>query len=101
MFSQDMLVGGIALGAFLILLVQSLKFLGVTDEKWLKLAPLFGAILFVGLFTVKQLVPASAPIVDGVMGAFVVIATATLGYAYAVKPVAQKLGISVTTEELE
>lgn len=96
----NLVVAGVELGAFLILFVQALKFLGVADEKWLKLGPVIAAIVFGGVYAVELFVPASKPVVDVVFQIVIAIMTAVLGYGYVAAPVARALGIRVSAEDI-
>jgi uncharacterized protein (DUF697 family) len=80
--------------------VQAVKFLGVSSELWLRLSALFGAVGFSALWFLVQFVPASEPYAGAVITAVAAILTAVLGYGYAVKPLAQALGIGVTAHEI-
>jgi hypothetical protein len=97
----SLVIAGVQLGAFLVLAVQSLKFLGVSDEKWLKLGPVIAAAAFGIVYAVELFVPASKPIVDIVFQIVVAIMTAVLGYGYIAKPVAEAFGLKVSSGEIE
>jgi uncharacterized membrane protein YeiH len=101
MFGKEVIVGGLELGAFIILLVQTCKFLGLSDENKLKLAVLIGAVVFVVLSIVSGLVPAAAMYIDQVTMGIWAVMGAVLGWAYGVKPLAQRLGIVATVSEIE
>ena len=94
-------IAGVQLGAFLIIFVQALKFLGVSDEKWLKLGPVVAAVAFGAVYAVELFVPASKPIVDVVFQIVVAIMTAVLGYGYIAAPVAKALGLKVSVSDIE
>lgn len=94
-------IAGVQLGAFLILFVQALKFLGVTEEKWLKLGPVIAAVAFGAVYAVELFVPASKPVVDVVFQIVVAIMTAVLGYGYVAAPLARALGVKVSVADLE
>ncbi len=97
----NLAIAGVELGAFLILLVQALKFLGVTDEGWLKMGPVLGALLFAGLWAVESLVPTSKPFIDMAVQLIIAVMTAVLGYGYIAAPLARALGIKVSAGDLE
>ncbi len=94
-------IAGVQLGAFLILFVQALKFLGVTDEKWLRLGPVLAAAVFGGVFAVELFVPASKPVIDIVFQIVIAIMVAVLGYSYVAKPVAEAFGLQVSSSDIE
>jgi len=97
----SLVIAGVQLGAFLVLAVQSLKFLGVTEEKWLRLGPVVAAAAFGIVYAVELFVPASKPIVDVVFQIVVAIMTAVLGYGYIAAPVAKALGLKVSVSDIE
>ena len=97
----SLVIAGVQLGAFLVLAVQSLKFLGVTEEKWLRLGPVVAAVAFGAVYAVELFVPASKPIVDVVFQIVVAIMTAVLGYGYIAAPVAKALGLKVSVSDIE
>jgi hypothetical protein len=94
-------IAGVQLGAFLIIFVQALKFLGVTEEKWLRLGPVVAAVAFGAVYAVELFVPASKPIVDIVFQIIVAVMTAVLGYNYVAKPVAEAFGLKVSSGDIE
>ena len=94
-------IAGVQLGAFLILFVQALKFLGVSEEKWLRLGPVVAAVAFGAVYAVELFVPASKPIVDIVFQIIVAVMTAVLGYGYIAAPVAKALGLKVSVSDIE
>ena len=93
-------LAGVQIGAFVILFVQSLKFLGVEQETHLRLGALGGALGFAAMWFLIQFVPESEVYVNAVVVAISAILTATLGYGYAVKPLAERMGISVRSIEI-
>lgn len=97
----NLAIAGVQLGAFLIMVVQALKFLGVTEEKWLKLGPVLAAVVFGAIFAVELFVPASKPVVDIVFQIVIGILTAVLGYNYVAKPVAEAFGLKVSSSDIE
>ena len=96
----DLVIAGVQLGAFVILLVQAVKFLGVVSEKWLRLSALFAAIGFTALWGVQSFVPEAEPYVAAVVTGVSAILTAVLGYSYIVKPLGQALGIRVSSADI-
>ena len=97
----SLVIAGVQLGAFLVLAVQSLKFLGVTEEKWLRLGPVVAAVAFGAVYAVEFFAPASKPIVDIVFQIIVAVMTAVLGYNYVAKPVAEAFGLKVSSGDIE
>lgn len=97
----EIIVGGIELGAFIILAVQVVKVMGLENELWLKLSPVIAGVFFAALFAVEALVPGAAQYVDMAIKAIVGIGSAVLGYKYAIKPGLENLGVPVSRASLE
>jgi len=96
----NLAIAGVELGAFLILFVQALKFMGVTSEKWLKLGPVIAAAAFGVVYAVELFVPASKPVVDIVFQIVIAIMTAVLGYGYVARPLGEMLGLAISSKDI-
>jgi hypothetical protein len=101
MFGKEIVVGGLQLATFIILLVQTAKFLGMVGEAQLKWTVVVGAVVFVALSMIEEFVPGAAVYVERIAEGLWAIVAAVLGWAYGVKPLAQKLGIIATVSDLE
>jgi len=93
-------LAGVQLGAFLILLVQTLKLMEL-EGAWLRFGPVLGALLFGALYALAALVPASAQYIELAVQVIAGIMTAVLGYGYVVKPVGEALGLRISATDLE
>ena len=96
----NLIVSGLTIGGFLILLVQTIKLMGVTSETWLRLGALIGALFFGGLYLLVFFLPAAQPVVDVIVVVLSAVMTAVLGYFYAVKPLAERFDLPVSSKDV-
>jgi|SRR3990170_188418 len=97
----DLVIASIPIGLFLIAFVQTLKFLGVSGDKELRLGLVSGAVGFGLLYLLQTLVPAAAPYVEAVFAVIYAVMVAVLAYAYLVRPLGHYLDQEVTVQDIE
>ena len=97
----SLVIAGVQLGAFLVLAVQTVKFLGVTEERWLRISPVLAGLVFGILYGIEAFLPSTKSVIDIVFGIVVAVMTAVLGYGYIAAPVAKALGLKVSVADIE
>ena len=95
-----LLIAGVPIALAVFLGVQGLKVYGFVDATSAPKAAIWIAVVFGAMSLVGQLYPPALPIVELVFTTFLGVMTAGLFYEYIAAPFLEKLGIGMSSEDL-
>jgi len=96
-----LLIDGLWIGLAVFLTVQALKVMAILkSELWLKRSPIIVGLILGIVWFVAEMFPVTQPIIFGLFRAYIGGLTAALAYPYVLKPLFEKLGISISRKDL-